>query len=129
MAGVDRSKAPPLVTIQSTAPRIVIPTKPAAMRWFRALGVASAHPPLNRLQRLHLHLPRYARILAASDQHRPKGPVLVAVDQQLGESVFGCPELADPVGGSKSESMRTWSSLARGVRPSASRLSRNCRSS
>ena len=34
------------------------------------------------------------------DEHRPKGPVLLAVDQQLGEGRDSrvAPELSDPVG-------------------------------
>ena len=34
------------------------------------------------------------------DEHRPKRPVLLAVDQQLGEgaALWVAPELADPVG-------------------------------
>jgi hypothetical protein len=34
------------------------------------------------------------------DQHRPKRPILLAVDQQLGEgaALWVAPELSDPVG-------------------------------
>ena len=49
------------------------------------------------------------------DQHRPKDPVLLAVDQQLGEgaTLRVAPELSFRSARSKSGSMRTWSSLAR----------------
>jgi hypothetical protein len=34
------------------------------------------------------------------DEHRPKGPILLAVDQELGEgaTLWVAPELSDPVG-------------------------------
>ena len=41
-----------------------------------------------------------ARLLSASNQHRPKRPILLAVDQQLGEraALRVTPKLADPLG-------------------------------
>ena len=57
------------------------------------------------------------------DEHRPQRPVLLAVDQELGEgATLGVPpELADPVRSLEVGSIRTWSSSARGAGPSASR--------
>jgi len=48
-------------------------------------------------------------------QHSPEYPVLLAVDQQLGEgaTLRVAPELSFRSARSKSGSMRTWSSLAR----------------
>jgi len=66
MAGVDRSKAPPLVTIQSTAPRIVIPTTPAAMRWFRRLRSRRRSVHSTVFSVFTFTCPVSARILAAS---------------------------------------------------------------
>ena len=45
------------------------------------------------------------------DKHCPQRPILLAVDQQLGEgaALRVAPKLADPVG-SKSGSIRTWTS-------------------
>jgi hypothetical protein len=61
----------------------------------------------------------------------PKRPILLAVDQQLGEgAALGvAPELSDRIGPVEVGSMRTWSSSARGATPSASRRSRSRRSS
>jgi hypothetical protein len=52
------------------------------------------------------------------DKHRPESPILLAVDQQLGEGprILGFPNRG-PIAStrSKSGSMRTWSSSARGA--------------
>jgi hypothetical protein len=67
---------------------------------------------------------------AACRRAPPGVPVLLAVDQQLGERprLRVPPELADPVGSLEVGSV-TWSSSARGAGPSASRRSRSRRSS
>ena len=46
------------------------------------------------MPRLALRLPQHP------DEHRPEGPILLAVDQELGEgaALWVTPELADPVG-------------------------------
>jgi hypothetical protein len=61
----------------------------------------------------------------------PRRPVLLAVDQQLGEGpgLWVPPEGADASARSKSGSIRTWSSSAHGAGPSASRRFRIRRSS
>jgi hypothetical protein len=61
------------------------------------------------------------------DEHRSERPVLLAVDQELGEgpALRVAPELADPVGALEVGNIRTWSSSARRAGPSASRRSRN----
>ena len=52
-----------------------------------------------------------------ADQHRPEHPILLAVDQQLGEGAgVGVPQYAPIVSvRSKSGSIRTWRSSARGA--------------
>jgi hypothetical protein len=49
------------------------------------------------------------RLSQHPDQHRSKRPVLLTVDQELGEgaALRIAPKLADPVGSSMSESIRT----------------------
>jgi hypothetical protein len=38
-------------------------------------------------------------LLQHPDQHRPEGPILLAIDQELGEgALWVAPELADPIG-------------------------------
>jgi hypothetical protein len=61
-----------------------------------------------------------------ADEHRP-GPILLAVDQQLGEgaALRIAPELSDPVGAVEVGHIRTWSSSARGAGPRASRRARS----
>ena len=53
------------------------------------------------------------------DEHRPKRPILLAVDQELGEgaTLRVAPDSPIRSARSKSGSMRTWSSSARGSRP------------
>jgi hypothetical protein len=58
------------------------------------------------------------------DEHRPKRPILPAVDQELGggAALWRTPEPSDPVGSLEvGEHQATWSSSARGAGPSASR--------
>jgi hypothetical protein len=61
------------------------------------------------------------------DEHRPERPVLLAVDQQLGEGATLRVAQNSPIRSarSKSGSIRTWSNSARGAGP---RASRRCRS-
>jgi hypothetical protein len=62
---------------------------------------------------------RPAQPPAASNQRRAKLWSSLAIDQELGEraALGGAPELSDPVGRSKSGSLRTWSSSAWGSWP------------
>jgi hypothetical protein len=69
-----------------------------------------------------MHSPLASLVLPQHpDEHRSKGPVLLAVDQQLSEgaALRVAPELSDPVGPLESGSMRMWSSSARGAGPRA----------
>jgi hypothetical protein len=56
------------------------------------------------------------------DQHRPERPILLAVDQELGEgaALRVAQELPNPVHPLEVGSIRTWSSSARGAGRSAS---------
>jgi hypothetical protein len=65
------------------------------------------------------------------DEHCPKRPVLLAVDQELGERLGGRIPRYEPIASTRSKwgSMRIWSSSARGAGPSASRRLRRRRSS
>jgi hypothetical protein len=65
------------------------------------------------------------------DEHRPERPVLLAIDQELGEGVtlLVAPELADPVGPLEVGELRTWSSSARAAGGTASRRACVSRSS
>jgi hypothetical protein len=71
----------------------------------------TAYPSARGFGRSLLVLPQHP------DQHRPKDPVLLAVDQQLDVRVFGFPQNS-PIRSarSKSGSIRTWSNWA-GNRP------------
>ena len=64
-------------------------------------------------------------------EHRPKRPVILAVDQQLGEgaALWVAPELSDPVGSLEIGEHEDVQELRSGSRPSASRRSRSRRSS
>ena len=57
------------------------------------------------------------------DEHRPKRPILLAVDQQLGEgaALRVAPELADPVGAIEVGEHEDVEHVGAGTRPSASR--------
>jgi hypothetical protein len=61
-----------------------------------------------------------------ADEHRPERPVLLAVDQELGEGPRLRVPQYEPIASarSKSGSIRTWSSSARGTWPSTSRRCR-----
>jgi hypothetical protein len=85
-------------------------------------GSRCAHAPVTALA---VGLPQHP------DQRRPGRPVLVAVDQQLGEggALLVAPDSRIRSARSKSGSFRTWSSSARGAGPRASRRSRSRRSS
>ena len=65
------------------------------------------------------------------DEHCSEHSILLAVDQQLGEGSALWVAQNSPImsARSRSGSMRTWSSSARGARPRASRRSRSRRSS
>ena len=99
-AGVDRSYAPPLVTIQSTPTRIVIPTTPATMRWFRRLRSRRRSVHSTVFSVFTFTCPVSARILAASRPAPPGAPDLPrsqSAARRMSAS-SGSPELADPVG-------------------------------
>jgi hypothetical protein len=85
-------------------------------------GVPGA--PITPVTDLAVGLPQHP------NENRPEHPILLAVDQELGEGVAlrVAPELSDPVGLLEVGSMRTWSSSARGAGPRASRRSRSRRS-
>jgi hypothetical protein len=70
-------------------------------------------------RRLSMRLVRSVNLPQHSDQHRSEHPVLLAVDQKLGEgaTLRVTPELSDPVSPIEVGSMRTWSSSARGAGP------------
>ena len=62
------------------------------------------------------------------DEHRPEGPILLAVDQQLGESacLWAPPELADPVGSVEVGEPQDVEQLDRGAGPRASDRFSSC---
>jgi hypothetical protein len=99
----------------SLRPRTYILETPAASLIRRARA-ASLRP---------LGLPQHA------NEHRPKRPILLAVDQRLGEGPALRVAQNSPIRSarSKSGSMRTCRSAARGTGPRASRRSRRRRSS
>jgi hypothetical protein len=62
-----------------------------------------------------------------TDEHRRKRPIPLAIDEELGEgaALWMAPELTDPLARSKSGTMRTWGSSARGAGSRASSRSRS----
>ena len=84
-AGVDRSDDPTVVTIQSVATRIVIPTAPAVMRLFGRVWSRRRSVHSTVFSVFTFTCPSALGFSQHPDQHCPERPVLLPVDQQFGE--------------------------------------------